>query len=84
MENNENENLDYKKEEKIEIIEYEYPNPPKELDIPHYCNNCDLPDAIYKCSACKEVFYCSESCQRNDWKTHKKYCGKESSIFIFI
>ena len=29
-----------------------------------------------KCSRCKGAFYCSEICQRVDWKTHKKHCKK--------
>ena len=28
------------------------------------------------CSLCKEVAYCSQSCQRAHWKQHKKACKK--------
>jgi hypothetical protein len=27
-----------------------------------------------KCSRCGFVFYCSKTCQRNDWQNHKKIC----------
>lgn len=27
-----------------------------------------------RCSRCKAAFYCSETCQRAAWKTHKKVC----------
>ncbi len=28
------------------------------------------------CSGCKMVRYCSEECQKEDWKSHKKYCKR--------
>ncbi|KAJ7795023.1 hypothetical protein B0H14DRAFT_2921208 [Mycena olivaceomarginata] len=31
---------------------------------------CGKP-AANRCSACKTVSYCSQECQRRDWKTHK-------------
>ncbi|KAJ6603582.1 hypothetical protein DFH09DRAFT_394915 [Mycena vulgaris] len=30
--------------------------------------------ATNRCSACKNVSYCSQECQRRDWKTHKVQC----------
>jgi hypothetical protein len=27
-----------------------------------------------KCSRCKRTYYCSQKCQRDDWKEHKKTC----------
>ncbi|KAJ3551211.1 hypothetical protein NM688_g4836 [Phlebia brevispora] len=30
------------------------------------------------CSGCKKIFYCSEACQTNDWKEHKRYCKSKS------
>jgi len=33
-----------------------------------------------KCSACLEVRYCSEECQRNDWCAHKKVCKKRELL----
>lgn len=26
------------------------------------------------CSRCLKAYYCSESCQKEDWKTHKQGC----------
>ncbi len=37
------------------------------------CASCQTP-AETKCSSCKEAFYCSRSCQKSDWKTHRKSC----------
>ncbi|KAI1797906.1 hypothetical protein LXA43DRAFT_876736 [Ganoderma leucocontextum] len=31
---------------------------------------------LSKCSVCKAVLYCSQSCQQADWKRHKKYCRR--------
>lgn len=32
-----------------------------------------------KCSACREVYYCSETCQHSDWPQHKKICVKKTN-----
>ena len=32
-----------------------------------------------KCSRCKTRQYCSKFCQLDDWKTHKKICGREET-----
>ncbi|KAI1786878.1 hypothetical protein LXA43DRAFT_1032006 [Ganoderma leucocontextum] len=39
----------------------------------YICEYCQK-DATMACSACKYTRYCSEECQRTDWKTHKKGC----------
>ncbi|KAI1788364.1 hypothetical protein LXA43DRAFT_1025509 [Ganoderma leucocontextum] len=31
---------------------------------------------LSKCSACKAVLYCSQACQKADWKRHRKYCRR--------
>ena len=40
------------------------------------CANCHGPGEpkLLVCSTCKNVSYCSKSCQKADWKVHKKYC----------
>lgn len=43
-----------------------------------YCSNCigcaTLSSKLLKCSACKQVFYCSKTCQVMAWKEHKTVC----------
>merc|ERR1719201_1656614 len=45
------------------------------------CNSCGkeahaLPDGrrMLCCSRCKSAHYCSQECQRSDWKSHKSDC----------
>ncbi|KIJ62725.1 hypothetical protein HYDPIDRAFT_30314 [Hydnomerulius pinastri MD-312] len=33
-----------------------------------------------RCAACKEVVYCSQPCQKNDWKTHKPKCQHHKNL----
>ena len=42
------------------------------------CANCYGPGKpkLLLCAACKNVSYCSASCQKADWKVHKKSCKK--------
>ena len=42
------------------------------------CANCQIyPEKIKWCSACKKVAYCSRTCQKQDWRRHKKEdCNK--------
>ena len=37
---------------------------------------------LKKCKKCKLVFYCSKSCQKHDWKLHKKICRRKLSLYI--
>ncbi|KAJ9579508.1 hypothetical protein L9F63_004827 [Diploptera punctata] len=37
------------------------------------CDVCSAP-AAHKCSACKQVAYCSKEHQKEDWKKHKSAC----------
>ena len=44
------------------------------------CRNCGSPKAPLLCSRCKLVNYCSDSCQKQHWKSeggHKKFCVSE-------
>ena len=39
------------------------------------CGHCsEARDSLLKCSACGSVGYCNQSCQKADWKNHKKVC----------
>jgi splicing suppressor protein 51 len=43
------------------------------------CESCmkSPPEVTLKrCAKCSEAQYCSRDCQKADWKTHKKVCGK--------
>lgn len=41
----------------------------------HSCRVCYEPAGL-RCSKCVVVWYCSRECQKKDWKSHKKMCGK--------
>ena len=45
------------------------------------CANCCGPGqpSLLSCSACKQTKYCSRTCQKSHWKTHKLRCSKASS-----
>ena len=41
----------------------------------NHCNSCGKMDSnLKKCGACGRAWYCSQECQRKDWKEHKKVC----------
>ena len=40
------------------------------------CERCAR-SAEKKCSACSMVYYCSQTCQKLDWKFHKLSCSKD-------
>lgn len=42
--------------------------------FPDTCFACGKADASFKCSRCHGPKYCSEQCNRDGWKTHKKKC----------
>ena len=35
---------------------------------------------LFKCAACKAVWYCNVQCQKKAWKSHKDKCRKERSL----
>ena len=46
---------------------------------PTSCNVCGKSEGLSWCGACRKVRYCSSTCQRSDWKTHKKFCVKKNT-----
>ncbi|KAK2957069.1 hypothetical protein BLNAU_7899 [Blattamonas nauphoetae] len=61
-------------------------NPHKEdQGISHCeCANARCPysvrEALFQCSSCKLVKYCSQECQRSDWPRHKRFCKISTSL----
>ncbi|KAF5674931.1 MYND domain-containing protein [Fusarium heterosporum] len=46
------------------------------------CNTCKKNEpsvTLRRCAKCSVTPYCSRECQKNDWKTHKKICSRQSS-----
>ena len=45
------------------------------------CAVCgDSHENLQKCGGCHSVRYCSERCQRDDWREHKRVCRRENLI----
>lgn len=40
------------------------------------CKVCHQTENIRRCSGCQAAFYCSPTCQRQDWKYHRAECRK--------
>ncbi|XP_072174338.1 ankyrin repeat and MYND domain-containing protein 2-like [Diadema setosum] len=51
-------------------------NGARSLEVPNPCNTCGEAKASKKCSACKAVMYCDQTCQKLEWFTHKKQCKR--------
>lgn len=47
--------------------------PPLESSRANICRFCDSGPALFRCCACR-MLYCSQACQRRDWKTHVFVC----------
>ncbi|AGE56360.1 histone-lysine N-methyltransferase / SET domain containing protein [Paramecium bursaria Chlorella virus NE-JV-1] len=39
-----------------------------------YADGCDNIKHLRRCTGCRRVRYCSEECQKKDWKNHKPCC----------
>jgi hypothetical protein len=50
--------------------------------IRNACGFCKSSGCSKKCSRCKETFYCSTKCQREDWNQHKTRCKKVHTSFF--
>ncbi|KAG1860793.1 hypothetical protein F4604DRAFT_1957715 [Suillus subluteus] len=59
------------------------PTPASAAAVRHVCAACGKEGggsgSLLICSRCKVVRYCSQGCQREDWKRHKKSCIAPSS-----
>ena len=42
------------------------------------CKRYGKTDNLKSCGACKKVKYCGTTCQKSDWKEHKKVCNKST------
>lgn len=42
------------------------------------CKNCNatVTQKVLRCGVCKKASYCSNTCQKEDWKFHKRICKK--------
>jgi hypothetical protein len=40
----------------------------------HWCTKIAID--LSRCNRCGIAFYCDKTCQKKDWKRHKKWCGK--------
>jgi hypothetical protein len=41
------------------------------------CKVCGNTEGLKWCGACNKVRYCGATCQRADWKEHKKFCVRK-------
>lgn len=49
---------------------------PTATELARACSVCAEPDARYRCSACRVVYYCSAECQKYAWSGHKAACKR--------
>ena len=49
----------------------------KKIDKIVKCRRCRKETKLMKCGKCGNVWYCGATCQKEDWKRHKLFCGKK-------
>ena len=49
----------------------------KKIDKIVKCRRCRKESKLMKCGNCGSVWYCGATCQKEDWKRHKVFCGKK-------
>src|SRR5580704_15856692 len=42
----------------------------------YHCGVCEQKTKS-RCARCRQVYYCSQSCQKKDWKSHKQTCTQK-------
>ena len=51
---------------------------PKKGDPGEDCAHCGCPESaihpLRYCDGCRQVKYCSQECQKKNWKSHKTFC----------
>src|SRR5262245_38859331 len=47
------------------------------------CEEEDAPEALQRCSRCRNEWYCSRECQAAAWPAHKKSCRRQNFILKF-
>lgn len=50
-----------------------------------YCSSCTkskTESCLSRCSSCKLIYYCSQTCQKNDWYLHRVECKYIKVIYI--
>ena len=53
----------------------------------HHCEECWAvldPAKVLRCTQCKACFYCSQACQKRNWKLHKRVCSTDPLLRPFI
>ncbi|XP_065674225.1 ankyrin repeat and MYND domain-containing protein 2 isoform X2 [Hydra vulgaris] len=53
-------------------------------DFTECCSCCGNRRSFNKCSSCKMVRYCNQSCQKLHWGTHKKFCERLKEEFLLL
>ncbi|XP_004626491.1 ankyrin repeat and MYND domain-containing protein 2 isoform X2 [Octodon degus] len=46
-----------------------------------FCTTCGEKGASKRCSVCKMVIYCDQTCQKTHWFTHKKICKNLKEVY---
>lgn len=53
---------------------------PQHLRYANKCPNGFWYFRVKECGQCRAVVYCSRSCQRYDWETHRRQCARLASL----
>ncbi|CAB4266994.1 unnamed protein product [Prunus armeniaca] len=62
------------------ISQEPYVSVPNNSSAESRCDACFESSNLKKCSACQVVYYCSNSCQKSEWKLHRLECEALSKL----